>query len=77
MSRLLHDLMIDPDPAEILGPTILCTEHGPFITGVRLVGGDGDGLRAEHAGVNYLLSVCDGCLESLIRRLLPAGGVDL
>jgi hypothetical protein len=68
---------------EALGPTLVCADEqnprnaGRFVSGWRLVGGDGNGLIAEKDGARQMLLACDGCLESLIRRFMPAGGADL
>jgi hypothetical protein len=80
--RIIHGL-IRGEPSEILGPSLVCADEqhprnkGRFITGVRLVRYDParDGLRAEFEGTEWLLVLCEGCLEALVGSLLPQGGV--
>lgn len=82
MSGLLHGL-VKGEPCEVLGPNLACADEqnphnrGLFLSGVRLIRGDGNGLVAEFNGTEWLLILCDGCLESLLRGLLPADGVAL
>lgn len=77
---MIHGL-VKGDPTTILGPVLECADEqnprnaGRCVSGVRLTRHCGDGLYAQHDGREWLLVLCDGCLESLVGQLLPAAGV--
>ena len=80
--------MTDRRTADLLHAVVRSEAHGSFfvcadeqnprtfgraISPVRVFH-DGE-LRIEHAGEVRQAVLCDGCLEGLIRDLLPAGGL--
>jgi hypothetical protein len=82
--KIIHGLVVG-EPSDVLGPKIVCADEqnprnrGRFVSGVRVLRYDParDGLRVEFNGSEYLLVICEGCLESAIGSLLPPGGVEV
>lgn len=79
---MIHGI-IKGEPCETLGPNLLCADwqnprnQGKFIDGVRMLRRGPDGLIGEYGGSEWLLLFCDGCLESIVGKLLPSNGMIL
>ena len=77
---VIHGLIIG-QPCDVLGPNLVCADEqnprnaGLFLKDVKLLRATGDGLIGEYQNSEYLLLLCDGCLESIIRQLLPTSGL--